>query len=319
MSQERKNIMDENKRLKEERDLYARTLEKTNLRFERKVKELSLLRSVGDIISCTFDLELFCHKLAEIIIEETNAENCSLMLKNSESNKLILKVAKGSKDKSSRYFAKLEDSDVFFSLGKGIAGKVALEGKPILINDVKNDKRFDHGKKTRPLIGSLLCCPFISQQQVLGVINLSSSQTNAFSDDNMRVKSIFSAFATSIFTNTISYLKLKESEEKFRATFEGARDALLIIDPLSGKIIDCNKQTENWLGYTNKELLRMNQVLDLFSLEHKKKEILPFEEFIRKVIKENAGEITLSGKDGNKRLGEIKVSDIRYQGRNLVQ
>jgi PAS domain S-box-containing protein len=318
MSQER-NIMDENKRLKEERDLYARTLEETNLRFERKVKELSLLRSIGDVISCTFDLELFCCKLVEIIIEETNAENCSLMLKDPESNKLILKVAKGSKDKLSRYFEKLKDSNVVFSLGKGIAGKVALEGKPILINDVKNDKRFDHSKKTRPPIGSLLCCPFVSQQQVLGVINLSSSQSNAFSDDDMRVMSIFSAVATSIFTNTISYLELKESEEKFRAIFEGARDALLIIDPLSKKIIDCNKQTEDWLGYTKKELLRINQVLDLFSPEHKKEEILPFEEFIRKVIKENASEITLSGKDGNKRLGEIKVSDIRYQGRNLVQ
>ena len=311
--------MDENKRLKEERDLYARTLEETNLRFERKVKELSLLRSIGDVISCTFDLELFCCKLAEIIIEGTNAENCSLMLKDPASNKLILKVAKGTKDKSSRYFGKLKDSNVFFSLGKGVAGKVALESKPILINDVNNDKRFDHSKKTRPPIGSLLCCPFVSQQQVLGVINLSSSRTNAFSDDDMRVMSIFSAFATAIFTNTISYIEMKESEEKFRAIFEGARDALLIIDPLSKKIIDCNKQAEDWLGYTKKELLRMNQVLDLFSPEHKKEEILPFEEFIRKVIKEDAGEITLSGKDGNKRLGEIKVSDIRYQGRDLVQ
>jgi len=74
-----KRIQDENRRLKEERDLYAKILKETNLRFERKVKELSLLRNIGDIINCNFDLELFCRKLTEIIIEETSAENCSLV------------------------------------------------------------------------------------------------------------------------------------------------------------------------------------------------------------------------------------------------
>ncbi|MCK5009804.1 MAG: GAF domain-containing protein, partial [Deltaproteobacteria bacterium] len=206
---ETKRIQDENRRLKEERDLYAKILEETNLRFERKVKELSLLRNIGDIINCNFDLELFCRKLTEIIIEETSAENCSLMLKDSFSDKLVLKVAKGRKDESSAYFGKVNNANVVFSLGNGIAGKVAVEGKPILINDVKNDKRFDHSRKTRLPIGSLMCCPFISQHQVLGVINLSSSQTNAFNNDDMRVMSIFSAFATSIFTNAISYTELK--------------------------------------------------------------------------------------------------------------
>ena len=280
---ETKRIKDENRRLKEERDLYSRILEETNLRFERKVKELSLLRNIGDIINCNFDLELFCRKLAEIIIEETNAENCSLMLKDSFSDKLILKVAKGRKDESSAYFGKLDDSTVLFSLGEGIAGKVALEGKPILINDVTNDKRFDRSRKTRLPIGSLMCCPFISQHQILGVVNLSSSQTNAFNDDDMRVMAIFSSFATSIFTNAVSYTELKESEEKFRTIFEGARDALLIIDPHSAKIIDCNKQTVDWLGYTKKELLKMNHLADLFPPEHKKEEMLYFKKVFKKM------------------------------------
>jgi PAS domain S-box-containing protein len=313
-----KRIQDENRRLKGERDLYAKILEETNLRFESKVKELSLLRNIGDIINCNFDLELFCRKLTEIIIEETNAENCSLMLKDSFSDKLILKVAKGRKDESSAYFAKVNNSNVVFSLGNGIAGKVALEGKPILINDVKNDKRFDH-RKTRLPIGSLMCCPFISQHQVLGVINLSSSQTNAFNDDDMRVMSIFSAFATSIFTNAISYTELKESEEKFRTIFEGARDALLIVDPRSAKIIDCNKQTVDWLGYTKKELLKMNHIVDLFPPEHKKEEMLYFKKVVKKMRREGTSEIAFLGKGGSEMLGEIKAADIRCQGRDLIQ
>ena len=316
---QKRQIQDENKRLKEERNLYMRVLEEANSRFERKVKELSLLKRIGDVISYTFDLELFCRELTEIIIEETNAENCSLMIKKPDSNKLILKVAKGNKDESTTYFEELQDSNIIFSVGEGVAGKVALEGKSILINDVKNDKHFDRRGKSPFPIGSILCCPFISQGQVLAVINLSNSQPNAFSDDDLRVMSIFSAFATSIFVNAISYIKVKESEEKFRAIFEGARDALLIVDPLSRKIIDCNKQTENWLGYIRKELLQMDEILDLLPSDSKKEATQRFEEIVRKTGEESTNEITFLGKDGNTKLGEIKASDIRYQEKKLLQ
>ncbi|MCK5513383.1 MAG: PAS domain S-box protein, partial [Deltaproteobacteria bacterium] len=131
--------------------------------------------------------------------------------------------------------------------------------------------------------------------------------------------SIFSAFATSIFTNTLSYAELKESEEKFRTIFEGARDALLIINPHSAKIIDCNKQTVDWLGYSKKELLKMNHIIDLFPPEHKKKEMLYFKKVVKKMRRGSMSEITLLGKGGSEKLGEIKAADIRYQGRDLIQ
>ena len=92
------------KRLTKERNLYARLLEEANLRFEEKVRELSLLRKVGDIISTTFDLESFCRHMVHIVIEETNAENCSLLLKHHNSDNLILKVACGKRDKKSHLF-----------------------------------------------------------------------------------------------------------------------------------------------------------------------------------------------------------------------
>jgi len=312
------HIQNENKRLKEELDLYVKLLKEANLRFEEKVNELSLLKRIGDIIRYTFNLELFCKKLTDILLEETNAENCSLMLKDPDSDKLVLKVAKGREDESSNYFEKLKDSNIFFSIGEGIAGKVALEGKPILINDVRSDKRFDHSRKTNFPISSLLCCPFISQQQVLGIINLSNSQPYAFNDNDVRVMSIFSDFATSIFNSSISYKKVKESEEKFRTIFEGSRDAILIIDPISRKIIDCNKQTKDWLGYSKKELLHMNHILEILSRDHDKWTIQHVNKVIKKARKEIVDEIPFLRKDGNIRIGETKITTIRYQGRSLI-
>ena len=213
---EKDSIQNEVNKLTEERDLYAKLLEEGNLRFEEKVRELSLLKRVGDIISTTFNLESFCRKLAYIIIEETSAENCSLLLKDHHSENLILKVACGERDKKITFFEDINKSIVTFPVGEGVAGKVALEGKAILIDDVNNDERFDHSKESKFPISSLLCCPLVLQNRVMGVINLSSSQTHAFSHNEMRSIAIFSAFASSILNNATSYNELKKSEKELR-------------------------------------------------------------------------------------------------------
>ena len=208
------SIQNEVKRLTEERNLYVKLLEEANLLFEEKVKELSLLKRIGDIIINTFDLESFCRNLVNIIIEETNAENCSLLLKDKDSENLVLKVASGTLDKRISFFEDIKKSNIIFAVGEGVAGKVALEGKPILIDDVNNDDRFDHSRKSYFPIGSLLCCPLVLQKHVLGVINLSNPHTHAFSHSDVRAITIFSAFVSSILSNAISYHELRKSEKE---------------------------------------------------------------------------------------------------------
>ena len=311
-------LQNENMKLKKERDLYVKLLKEANLQFEEKVNELSLLKRVGDIIRYTFDIESFCRKLTDIILEETNAENCSLLLKDQNSDRLILKVAKGIKDGETTFFENLKNSTLIFSLGKGIAGKVALEGKPLLVDDVKNDERFDHSRKTNFPIGSLLCFPLILQEQVLGIINLSNSQPHAFSHNDLRSITIFSSFVTSILNNIISYMEIKESEEKFRTVFEGAKDAMLIIDTESKKIIDCNKQTESWLGYTKEELLHLSKVFDI----HPPDCIERAEEIFDNIINlkgSNINDVLFVRKDGSMVIGEIYGSIIGYHEGKVVQ
>ena len=231
---------DEIKKLTDERNLFAKLLEEANLQFEGKVKELSLLKRIGDIISDSFNIESFCQKLVLIIIEETDAENCSLLLKDHGSEKLILKVAYGIRDNSVAYFEDLKEAKVIFSVGEGIAGKVALEGKAIMINDVSTDERFDRSKTSNLSIGSILCCPLIVQNQVLGVINLSSSRTNAFSDDDSRSITIFSAFASSILKNAILYNEMSEVNNRLVKAF----NELTFTQIQLQEEIDERKQTE---------------------------------------------------------------------------
>lgn len=50
---------------------------------------------------------------------------------------------------------------------------------------------------------------------------------------------------------------LKESEEKYKALFDEASEAIFVADTKTRKLIDCNKAAEDLIGYTRKEILSM--------------------------------------------------------------
>lgn len=53
---------------------------------------------------------------------------------------------------------------------------------------------------------------------------------------------------------------LKEAEEKYKAIFEKAYDAIMVADVKTGAIIDANKAAEKLVGRTRKELIGMNRL-----------------------------------------------------------
>lgn len=52
--------------------------------------------------------------------------------------------------------------------------------------------------------------------------------------------------------------KVTESESNFRAIFENAPEAIIVLDKTSRQVLDCNPFIIDWLGYTRDELLSMH-------------------------------------------------------------
>ncbi len=59
-------------------------------------------------------------------------------------------------------------------LGEGIAGHVALSGRPLLIRDVEQDPRFRRPNHERYYTHSCVCAPLIFRGEVRGVINVNN-------------------------------------------------------------------------------------------------------------------------------------------------
>jgi sigma-B regulation protein RsbU (phosphoserine phosphatase) len=148
---------------------------------EKKVEDLSLLIEVSAIISSKLDF----NDLMSIIMEKAkkimNAEACSILLYNKEIDKLEFEVALCREDEAGQILKET----VTLGIGEGIAGWVALNRKPLLIEDVSKDSRFSTkadgatGFKT----ASLIAVPLIGRRGLIGVAEILNPQDKSHFDE----------------------------------------------------------------------------------------------------------------------------------------
>ncbi|MDP6041109.1 MAG: histidine kinase dimerization/phospho-acceptor domain-containing protein, partial [Candidatus Latescibacteria bacterium] len=208
-----RRLQEELERAISQRDLYIKELHRTTQRFEEKVRELSVVRRIGETLKYTRDPSKVFEVIIDTIIDETNAENCSLMLLNRNTNELTVRAARGQEDTEISFYHTGTDAQRTFKLGEGIAGWVAQQGESIGIPDTTSGKvvrlfpELDAagnpvalpnlpavpefvGYAGRRSIGSMFCLPLVIDNEVVGVVNLSHPLPDAFSSEDSQLMTI---------------------------------------------------------------------------------------------------------------------------------
>ncbi len=154
-------------------------------------QELRVVKRVNEAISLAPDVEAVASSILDIIIDETKAENASLMMPTQDMSRLEIRAAKGKLDDYSRYSENTIGQ--VFSIGEGIAGMVGLSKEPIIIEDARNDPHFQP-RDVKVKIGSLLAVPLIyGKNELVGILNLSHSRPNMFSEKDLSLIKFFAA------------------------------------------------------------------------------------------------------------------------------
>jgi PAS domain S-box-containing protein len=188
-------------------------------------KELIIFRRINEAISLSPDVEAVARAILDIVIDETPAENASIMMATSDNSKLEIKAAKGRKDKRSRYSEK--SLGQVFALGEGIAGVAAQKGKPVIIHDTSRDMRFKAGNN-KVKIGTILSLPLIySKDELVGVLNLSHPKVHAFEDDDLRVISALLSPAALALRNAKLMREVDEINKMLKAELSMTDKAML--------------------------------------------------------------------------------------------
>lgn len=112
-------------------------------------------------------------------------------------------------------------------MGEGLIGTVAQTGKPIISPDVRNDPRYF---PARELTRSELVAPIISNDRVIGVFDLESDRTNAYSEDDLALLQLLTSQVAIIIEKVRLHEQVVE-KKRLEAQLEVARQVQLELLP----------------------------------------------------------------------------------------
>ncbi|HQP10902.1 MAG TPA: sensor domain-containing diguanylate cyclase, partial [Candidatus Omnitrophota bacterium] len=151
-------------------------------RLELEKSKMDQILNYGEKIRTITNLNM----LIDFIIEQASlileSERCSLMLLDEETGELCIRGAVGLN------YDVIKESKL--SLGQGIAGLVAEEGKPLLVKVIDEDKRI--GRKNSPSYRSrsFLSVPVKLDNKLVGVVNVTEKkdrQNPTYTDLDLKV------------------------------------------------------------------------------------------------------------------------------------
>ncbi len=187
--------------------------------FAEQIKALS---KISKSIASDFYLDDILHLIVTVTAEVLGSNICSLMLIDEKTNELVVRATQSI---SEEYNKKPP-----LKIGEGIAGKVALENKPIAVKDVTKEKEYKHkdiAKKEG--LSSLLCVPMSVKGKVIGVINCYTPKPYNFSDEEIEVLTTIANQAAVAIENTELMVKSKviQGELETRKRIERAKGILM--------------------------------------------------------------------------------------------
>jgi putative nucleotidyltransferase with HDIG domain len=154
------------------------------------------------------------------------AEVGSLLLIDGEKKQLYFEVALGDKEETVK--------TITLGMGEGIAGWVAKNGKPLIVNTPERDRRFFKGVDGRTgfKTKNIICIPVKVREKVVGVLEaINKRRGEPFDREDL---SLFTSLADQVAIALDNARLYQELEEMFFQTAESLADAIEKRDPYTG-------------------------------------------------------------------------------------
>jgi PAS domain S-box-containing protein len=276
---------------------------------ERSQAALLAINRISSTVSQSLELGNILESAIDNIIELLHVDAAWIYLLNDEKKELELAAHRGYSEEFSR-----------IKIGRGISGKVAMSGEPVVVDDVSKAEGLLQSVKEQ--MSSLVVVPLTSKAKVNGTLGVNSKSKRFFDKSEVEMISTIGNQIGVAVDNAVLYKqqlenaeKLRESEGRYRTLFESALDAIWIND-LHGNLVQVNKVAEELLGFSIEELMK-NRVKDLLP-----KESLPLAVKIGKALLageeiEQPYEQYITKKDGTPVYVKMTTTLIKENGKPM--
>lgn len=173
-----------------------------NTQLEKVVDRLTTVNQIGNILNSVVDKDNVLEVIVTTLAKTMSASICSLMLVNEHTGEMEVAFATGLEGKQLRRV----------SVGEGISGYVAKEGKPLLVVDIEKDPRFRLPNDPQYTTTSFIAAPLFSKGKVIGVLNINNKLNGEpFNQNDLDLLTTVAGQAATAVENSNLYRDIRSS------------------------------------------------------------------------------------------------------------
>lgn len=192
------------------------TLVAENQKLKLAVEELSILNDVATAITSTQSLEKVIALMVQRCIKHLKVEQGAVMILDEQDAAKPFQTMIRKQDSAIEILPYRFDSQ--------LTGWMLKNKSPLLINDMKNDKRFNFSGEIEMPVKTILSVPISLKGRMIGLLSVFNKKSESgFSQDDQRLLSIIAAQSAHVLENARLHQKeqdLLKMEEEFRMAKE---------------------------------------------------------------------------------------------------
>jgi len=279
---------------------------------KRRNEELTAINTIASTVSRSLDLKEMLDRALDSVLNLVGVEVGSMYVLDNQTEELVLVAYRG----VSEEFA---DEVRTFKMGESLAGRAALTGEAILLDDVTRDPRVTTTLLSGEHICSFAAIPMKSKDKVQGVMHVASRRYHHFTPEEME---LYTAVANDIgvaIENARLYEEarrreeaLRESEELYRKLVAALPDAVLMTD-LDGRILYASPQAKDLYGSDSVVDLLGRNSFELVAPEDRERATANARRTLAEGVVLNV-EYSLLRRDGSRYAVELSTTVVRDAG-----
>jgi NtrC-family two-component system sensor histidine kinase KinB len=229
------------------------------LESQRQARVMTALAETAAVINATLNLEDVFARLMDQIEQALRVQAASLALIDQQSGDIIFKAATG--------WVGEQVVGIRLTMGQGVAGWVAREGRGVVVPNVQRDNRFDPetDRRTGYTTRAIACAPIRLHGEVIGVLEAINPTSGMFDPDALLVLTGIGNLAGTAIRHAQLFSSLEAAHLRYRELFEDSVDPIFITN-LEGRILEANRRAVDATGYETSGLLSM-EITELHDLD----------------------------------------------------
>ncbi len=226
-------------------------------------EDLELLAEVSQLLKL-LELDKVLNRVIQLVADSVGAEQTSFFL--NEGQRIdwnhIFTSRDLSRDETFKVVNKVLDG--------GFAGWVLRNKEADIIMDTHDDGRWLIFPDDKLVVRSVLCVPFMYEDDVIAIVTLTHSEPEHFTDYHLRLLSIIANQATIAIYNAQLFNRIRSQQRQLQMILQAMTDVLIVLNE-SGKLILVNDAARELLGLEQlgdarghflKEFVEVDRVLD---------------------------------------------------------